>query len=211
MSIKDGFYYAELYTEYKKMLTENQRSVFEMYCMCDLSLGEIAEIKGVSRQSVLDSVSKTKKILEDLESKLSILSKKKGLSEQEIMAELEKSSHRSFTTGFVVDDGAVRQNLETSHQVQTSEFKATVLDSRKVGGKTQILVEMRNRFQTGDTLEVLSPSDAHNMKVRVVRMEDEDGAEVVDARRVQQKLWLELDCEDPQLLNHISALDVLRK
>ncbi len=79
MSIKDGFYYAELYTEYKKMLTENQRSVFEMYCMCDLSLGEIAEIKGVSRQSVLDSVSKTKKILEDLESKLSILSKKKEI------------------------------------------------------------------------------------------------------------------------------------
>ena len=79
MSIKDGFYYAELYTEYKKMHTENQRSVFEMYCMCDLSLGEIAEIKGVSRQSVLDSVSKTKKILEDLESKLSILSKKKEI------------------------------------------------------------------------------------------------------------------------------------
>lgn len=79
MSIKDGFYYAELYTEYKKMLTENQRSVFEMYCMCDLSLGEIAEIKGVSRQSVLDSVSKTKKILEDLERKLSILSKKKEI------------------------------------------------------------------------------------------------------------------------------------
>ncbi len=79
MSIKDGFYYAELYTEYKKMLTENQRSVFEMYCMCDLSLGEIAEIKGVSRQSVLDSVSKTKKILEDLENKLSILSKKKEI------------------------------------------------------------------------------------------------------------------------------------
>ena len=79
MSIKDGFYYAELYTEYKKMLTENQRSVFEMYCMCELSLGEIAEIKGVSRQSVLDSVSKTKKILEDLESKLSILSKKKEI------------------------------------------------------------------------------------------------------------------------------------
>ena len=42
MSIKDGFYYAELYTEYKKMLTENQRSVFEMYCMCDLSLGDQA-------------------------------------------------------------------------------------------------------------------------------------------------------------------------
>ena len=79
MSIKDGVHYAELYSEYLKLLTENQRSVFEMYCMCDLSLGEIAEIKGVSRQSVSDSVTKTKKLLEDWEEKLGFLAKKKAV------------------------------------------------------------------------------------------------------------------------------------
>ena len=79
MSIKDGVYYAELYSEYSALLTENQRSVFEMYCMCDLSLGEIAEIKGVSRQSVSDSITKTKKMLEDTESKLKLLQKKKAI------------------------------------------------------------------------------------------------------------------------------------
>ena len=79
MSIKDGIYYAELYSEYSALLTENQRSVFEMYCMCDLSLGEIAEIKGVSRQSVSDSVVKTKKVLDETEQKLGILAKKKAI------------------------------------------------------------------------------------------------------------------------------------
>ena len=79
MSIKDGEFYAELFNEYSKMLTDNQRSVFEMYCMCDLSLGEIAEIKGITRQSVLDSVSKTKKLLADLESKLRLVAKKKAV------------------------------------------------------------------------------------------------------------------------------------
>ena len=79
MSIKDGVHYAELYSEYSKTLTENQRSVFEMYCMCDLSLGEIAEIKGVSRQSVADTVIKTKKLLDELETKLKFVSKKNAV------------------------------------------------------------------------------------------------------------------------------------
>ena len=79
MSIKDGVYYAELYNEYMKMLTDNQRSVFEMYCLLDLSLGEIAEIKGVSRQSVQDSIVKTKRVLDDLEQKLGLLAKKKTI------------------------------------------------------------------------------------------------------------------------------------
>ena len=79
MSIKDGVYYAELYNEYANMLTENQRSVFEMYCMCDLSLGEIAEIKQVSRQSVQDTVSKTKKLLDEMEQNLRFVGRKKAV------------------------------------------------------------------------------------------------------------------------------------
>lgn len=81
MSIKDGVHYAELFSEYSKTLTENQRSVFEMYCMCDLSLGEVAEIKNVSRQSVADTVAKTKKLLDELESKLGFVAKKKAVYE----------------------------------------------------------------------------------------------------------------------------------
>ena len=79
MSIKNGVYYAELYNEYANMLTENQRSVFEMYCMCDLSLAEIAEIKNVSRQSVQDSIQKTKKLLDEMESKLRFVYRKKAV------------------------------------------------------------------------------------------------------------------------------------
>ena len=81
MSIKDGVYYAELYNEYGKMLTENQRSVFEMYCHLDLSLGEIAEIKSVSRQSVSDAIAKVKKLLDGWESKLGFHSKKTAINQ----------------------------------------------------------------------------------------------------------------------------------
>ncbi|MBQ7164325.1 MAG: hypothetical protein IJR61_03240, partial [Clostridia bacterium] len=49
-----------LFGLYKNMLTENQKDLFNLYYECDLSLGEIAEIKGVSRQSVNDGLRKAK-------------------------------------------------------------------------------------------------------------------------------------------------------
>ena len=71
--------YSELYEVYKKLLTENQSEVFDLYYLCDLSLGEISEIKGISRQGVSDTLSKTLELLEDYENKLELLSTKRKL------------------------------------------------------------------------------------------------------------------------------------
>ena len=71
--------YSELYEVYKKLLTENQSEVFDLYYLCDLSLGEISEIKGISRQGVSDTLSKTRELLEDYENKLELLSTKRKL------------------------------------------------------------------------------------------------------------------------------------
>ena len=72
--------YSELYEVYKKLLTENQAELFNLYYNCDLSLGEISEIKGISRQGVSDAISKTRELLEEYEEKLLLLSKKRELS-----------------------------------------------------------------------------------------------------------------------------------
>ena len=71
--------YSELYEVYKKLLTENQSEVFNLYYLCDLSLGEISEIKGISRQGVSDTLNKTRELLEDYENKLELLSTKRKL------------------------------------------------------------------------------------------------------------------------------------
>jgi len=52
------------------LLTEHQREICELYYICDLSLTEIAEQKGVSKQSVSDALSKSRAILDEYESKL---------------------------------------------------------------------------------------------------------------------------------------------
>ena len=69
------FIVAELFRIYGELLTENQREINSLYYECDLSFSEIAEQKGISRQSVNDTLIKSKTQLENFESKLKILNK----------------------------------------------------------------------------------------------------------------------------------------
>src|SRR5690606_13959888 len=64
-----------LYDFYQTMLTEKQRVYMQLYYLDDLSLGEIAEEYGVSRQAVYDNVRRTEAMLEDYEEKLMLFSK----------------------------------------------------------------------------------------------------------------------------------------
>ena len=77
--IMDIYDFSELFSIYKGLLTEKQADVFSLYSECDLSLGEISEIKNVSRQGVSDTINKTKEILLNYEEKLGLLTKKRQL------------------------------------------------------------------------------------------------------------------------------------
>ena len=58
---------AMLFDTYGGMLTEKQRSCFDMRYNQDLSLGEIAEELGVSRQAVNDNLTRTEALLRRME------------------------------------------------------------------------------------------------------------------------------------------------
>ena len=79
MKVGDEIYYNELFAEYSELLSPAQKEIFDMYSGMDLSLGEIAEIKGISRQSVSDAVNKAKKQLSVFEEKLGLYHKKKAV------------------------------------------------------------------------------------------------------------------------------------
>ena len=55
---------------YSPLLTATQKEITDLYFNFDLSLAEIAEQKGVSRQSVSDCLRKCRKQLEDYEMRL---------------------------------------------------------------------------------------------------------------------------------------------
>ena len=55
---------------YGEMLTENQRKFIDYYYNDDLSLSEIAENEGITRQGVRDAIKRAEALLFDMESKL---------------------------------------------------------------------------------------------------------------------------------------------
>lgn len=68
--MKDDLHFLRLWDLYSPLLTQKQREITELYFNYDLSLGEIAEQKGVSRQSVSDCLNKSRKQLEEYDAKL---------------------------------------------------------------------------------------------------------------------------------------------
>lgn len=62
-----------LYDFYGALLTPHQREIYEAAVYDDLSLGEIAEDKGISRQGVHDLIRRCDKILAGYEAKLHLV------------------------------------------------------------------------------------------------------------------------------------------
>nr|MDD6336637.1 YlxM family DNA-binding protein [bacterium] len=57
---------------YGGLLTEHQRALMELHYGQDLSLGEIAQQRGISRQAVADVLGRAGQTLEDMEQKLGL-------------------------------------------------------------------------------------------------------------------------------------------
>ena len=105
----------------------------------------------------------------------------------ELKEELQKASHRTYTTGFYFPNEQ-KENLASSMPVQSHEFVAVVEEDAK-GEVAKI--QQRNRFAKGDELEVLSPNaNTFNKTIVVENLTNLAGEEVLDAKQVQQILFL---------------------
>ena len=71
--------YAELFELYQDLLTERQREIFSCHYLLDLSLSEIAEPDGNTRQSVYAVVKKVKEKLDEYEKVLRLYEKNQKL------------------------------------------------------------------------------------------------------------------------------------
>lgn len=64
-----------LYDFYGQLLTAHQREIYEDAVYNDMSLSEIAEEQGITRQGVHDLIKRCDKILNDYEEKLHLVAK----------------------------------------------------------------------------------------------------------------------------------------
>ncbi|MEG1509597.1 MAG: U32 family peptidase [Clostridia bacterium] len=119
-----------------------------------------------------------------------------------LIEELQKNSHRDFTTGFYFKD-TDNVCLETSQPKCDYEFIAEVKGYDKQ--KKLLTVEQRNRFKVGDSLEILSNNSKYfNKTLTITSMFDEKNLPIDDAKNVQQILNIPCEME-------LSAMDILRK
>lgn len=112
-----------------------------------------------------------------------------GFSDYKILHdELEKTSHRHYTTGFYfgADD---KEYLEDSMPVQTYVFIAVAKENAKDG---KVKVEMRNRFKVGDELEILSSDNNFLKTIKIEYIKNSLGEFIDDAKRVQE--IVEINC-----------------
>ncbi len=120
---------------------------------------------------------------------------------QYLMNELYKIKHRKYTDGFYLNKEAqVCYNSSASKGEYV--FAAQVLGYDKQKGA--IIVEQRNRFYSGDKLEILSTTEYHNQVLDVDSIYDTKDNVINDCKIVQQKLFIKSNKE-------LKKYDILRK
>lgn len=94
-----------LYDFYGQLLTEKQRHYLELYYYYDLSLGEISEESGTTRQAVYDIIKRSEHLLQSYEEKLQLVQRfdneRKAL--EEIIASLARLKSSSASKEEVID------------------------------------------------------------------------------------------------------------
>lgn len=92
---------ALLYDFYGDVLTDRQKEFYDLYYNEDLSLSEIAENYGISRQGVRDVIVRAEATLTELEDKTGIIRRFHLMQDQikEILADVEAIARRNDECG----------------------------------------------------------------------------------------------------------------
>jgi U32 family peptidase len=118
------------------------------------------------------------------------------------MTELQKASHRIFTTGFYFNPpSAEGQNFETSNYARDFTFIGIVKNYDELSGIA--LVEQRNKMSLGETIEVFGPSREPFEQV-LAHITDTEGVPLNAAPHPQQMLLIKMD-------QQVKPNDMLRK
>lgn len=111
--------------------------------------------------------------------------------DKEILNELEKVSHREYTSGFYFGKPTEEQQLYTSNTYIQEYGIVGVVRSWDKESKTAV-IEQRNKFEQNDTLEVLTPV-GENFTITASDMKDENGDPIESAPHAQMIVTLHSD------------------
>ena len=115
---------AYLYDFYGELLKERQRRIYEDFIFNDLSLGEIAQEEGISRQGVHDMVKRCTKVLEGYEQRLHLvqkfLSTKQRVEQIHVLVSEFRTGLDAAETGQSVMDAAMISKINQIEQLSNA-------------------------------------------------------------------------------------------
>ena len=114
--------------------------------------------------------------------------------------ELRKTSNRDFTTGFYFNSDQ-KTNKISSKLSQTYDFIALVKEDNK---NDYCLVELRNKFKVGDTLEILSSDDNFNKTIKIEEILDQNGNKLEEVKKVKELVYIKTNLR-------LKSFDILRR
>lgn len=121
-----------------------------------------------------------------------IKQKEKYKYRREWMDELTKISNRGYTTGFAFAKEKINETSPEIKYVQTHEPAGVVLEYDAV--KKRVLLNVRNRIQAGNQLEVLLPDDV--IPLMTNEMTDKNGNKLSEAHSGSE-IYLPVEREIP--------------
>ena len=98
--------------------------------------------------------------------------------------ELQKVSHREYTTGFYFNKTSAQDQIYTSSSyMQTHDFVGLVKEYDPISGRA--LIEQRNNIKAGEEIEIMQPG-GENFRQRIRDMVNADGMPIDVAPHPQQ-------------------------
>ena len=116
------------------------------------------------------------------------------------MDEVDSCSRRKYTTGFFFEKAGEDSMYYEAERTAPATYMGTVLEVTDEG---RAVIEQKNKFHTGDTLEVITP-EGDNRSVKVISIRDDNGNEMESCPHPKQMLSLETDVQ-------LKPYDILRQ
>ena len=114
--------------------------------------------------------------------------------------ELEKISHREYTTGFFFGKPDGNQQIYTSSSYKRLYDLVGIVEGYDVENK-MLYVQQRNKFSVGDTIEILRP-DGEFLSFQITEMFDEKDVSIPNCPHAMMKLKIpcEISCPKDSIL-----------
>ncbi|MDW7739287.1 MAG: U32 family peptidase [Bacillota bacterium] len=121
--------------------------------------------------------------------------------------ELEKVSHRPYTTGFFMPDREDdTEYTKDSSYIRGYDFVGMV--EQHIPEKNLMRIKARNRFSAGDMLEILDPEKSEVILIKVGRISDTETGGVLEAAHNSYRVDINLA---NNLSTHVSSDSIIRR